>query len=178
MSAGRKRLTYANVAATLALVLALGGGAYAIDRLGPDTVGTRQLKDNSVSEEKLKRNAVTTSKIADDAVSGAKLRVDSVGAFALKDAVVRSNDVPLPDGGSGFVEADCASGEVAIAGGGRTPATGPDIAMEASRPTDGAGTGGLVPEGKPFGGWEAIFHNAVGGIGATVAIAYVVCLPQ
>jgi hypothetical protein len=174
----RARLTYANVTATLALVLAIGGGAYAAAELGPNTVGTRQLRDNAVSAEKLRRNAVTTEKIANEAVSQAKLRVDSVGAFALKDAVIRSTTVPLADGGNADPEADCNSGEVAIAGGGRASGTGPDIAMEGSEPTDGTGGGGGVPDGKPFAGWQAWFHNAVGGNPSGSATAYVVCLPQ
>jgi hypothetical protein len=174
----RRRLTYANVTATLALVFAIGGGAYAATELGPNTVGTRQLKDSSVTKEKLRKNAVTTEKIANEAISEAKLRVDSVGAFALKDAVVRSKDVPLLDGGNAAPEADCNSGEVAIAGGGRTTGTGNDVVMEASEPTDGTGGGGPVPDGKPFAGWQAWFHNAPGGLGTLGATAYVVCIPQ
>jgi len=39
----RGRVTYANVVATLALFLALGGGAYAAFKLPANSVGTRQL---------------------------------------------------------------------------------------------------------------------------------------
>jgi hypothetical protein len=50
----RRHLTYANVAATLALFLALGGGAYA----------ATQLPRNSVDTAQLKKEAVTAGKIA------------------------------------------------------------------------------------------------------------------
>ena len=40
----RARLTYANVIATLALFLALGGGAAYAASLGKNSVGTKQLK--------------------------------------------------------------------------------------------------------------------------------------
>jgi len=49
----RTRLTYANVVATLALVLAVGGAsAFAATQLAKNSVGTRQLKKNAVTGEK------------------------------------------------------------------------------------------------------------------------------
>ena len=62
------RLTYANVMATLAMFVALGGGAYAI-----------KLKKNSVGTKQLKAGAVTERKLADNSVSGAKVIDGSVG---------------------------------------------------------------------------------------------------
>ena len=44
----RRRLSYANVTATLALFLALGGGAYAVSSLGPNTVRSRNIVDHQV----------------------------------------------------------------------------------------------------------------------------------
>lgn len=41
----RTRLSYANVVATLALFIALGGSAYAI---GAGTIGSREVRDNSL----------------------------------------------------------------------------------------------------------------------------------
>ena len=49
----RARLTYANVTASLALFLALGGGAYAATQLPKNSVGTRQLKNGAVTKAKL-----------------------------------------------------------------------------------------------------------------------------
>jgi hypothetical protein len=53
MKALARRLTYANVVATLALFVALGGGAYAATQLKKNSVGTRQLKDGAVTAAKL-----------------------------------------------------------------------------------------------------------------------------
>jgi hypothetical protein len=54
----RSGLTYANVIATLALFLALGGGAYAVSKLPKNSVGTPQLKKNAVRSGKVKNGAV------------------------------------------------------------------------------------------------------------------------
>jgi hypothetical protein len=59
----RNRLTYSNVIATLALFVALGGGAYAASRLPKNSVGSKQLKANSVTAAKIKNGAVTGPKI-------------------------------------------------------------------------------------------------------------------
>ena len=53
MKSPRNRLTYANVTATLALFLALGGGAYAAVNLPANSVGPVQLRDNAVTSRKV-----------------------------------------------------------------------------------------------------------------------------
>ena len=50
----RPRLSYANVLSTLALFVALGGGAYAAIQLPANSVGSRQLKKNAVRSSKVK----------------------------------------------------------------------------------------------------------------------------
>lgn len=74
----RSRLTYANVMASLAVFLVLGGGA-AFAALGKNTVGAKQLKKNAVTTAKIKKNAVTTAKIKKDAVTGAKVKESTLG---------------------------------------------------------------------------------------------------
>jgi hypothetical protein len=60
----RTHLTYANLAATLALFLALTGGiAFAAGQLTKNSVGTNQLKNGAVSTAKIKAGAVTGSKV-------------------------------------------------------------------------------------------------------------------
>ncbi|HEY7633019.1 MAG TPA: hypothetical protein VH817_20100 [Thermoleophilaceae bacterium] len=49
----RTHLTYANVTATLALFVALGGASYAATRLPAHSVGTTQLKNKSITKAKL-----------------------------------------------------------------------------------------------------------------------------
>ena len=48
------RLTYANVMATIAVFIALGGGAYAATRLPRSSVGAPQIKPNAVTSPKVK----------------------------------------------------------------------------------------------------------------------------
>lgn len=63
------KLTYANVVATLALFVALGGASYAATQLPKNSVGAKQLR----------KNAVTAAKIKNRAVTGAKIDVRSIG---------------------------------------------------------------------------------------------------
>jgi hypothetical protein len=54
----RLRVTYANVIATLALFMALGGGAYAAFKVPNNSVGTKQLKKNAVNSAKVKNGSL------------------------------------------------------------------------------------------------------------------------
>lgn len=55
----RRHLTYANVVATLALLLALGGGtAYAAAKLAAGSVGSAQLRSNSVTSAKVRNGSL------------------------------------------------------------------------------------------------------------------------
>jgi hypothetical protein len=54
----RCRLTYANVMSSIAVFVALGGGAYAIS-IPKESVGARQLKPNAVSSKKVKDRSLT-----------------------------------------------------------------------------------------------------------------------
>jgi hypothetical protein len=57
----RPRPTYANVTATLALFVALGGSSYAALQLPKASVGPKQLKKNAVSSPKVKRGSLLLS---------------------------------------------------------------------------------------------------------------------
>ena len=54
----RSGLTYANVMATFAVFLALGGGAYAAFKLPRNSVGTKQIKKNAVTSAKVKNRSL------------------------------------------------------------------------------------------------------------------------
>jgi hypothetical protein len=56
----RPKLTYANVVATLALFIALGGASYAALKLPKNSVGTKQLKKNAVTLAKINPSARTS----------------------------------------------------------------------------------------------------------------------
>jgi hypothetical protein len=81
MQAVRKRLSYANVVATLALFLALSGGVV----WAAGKVGSKNLKANAVTAGKIKRNAVTSAKIRSNAVTAAKIKAGAVDFTKLAD---------------------------------------------------------------------------------------------
>jgi hypothetical protein len=58
MSTLRSGLTYANVMATVAVFIALGGGAYAALKLPKNSVGAKQLKKNAVRSGKVKNRTL------------------------------------------------------------------------------------------------------------------------
>src|SRR3954462_14693065 len=58
MSKLRSGLTYANVMATIAVFVALGGGAYAALRVPKNSVGSKQLKANAVNSSKVKNGSL------------------------------------------------------------------------------------------------------------------------
>jgi hypothetical protein len=70
----RERLTYANVVATVALFLAVTGGATAI---------ALSLPKNSVKSKQIAKEAVKTSDIAKDAVTGDKVKESTLGKVPL-----------------------------------------------------------------------------------------------
>ena len=102
----RKRFTYANVVASLALFLVVAGGsAFAASQLGKNSVGTKQLKKNAVTTAKIKpnavttakikKNAVTTAKIKDGAITGAKVNLGTLGTVP---SSARTESVPSDAG--------------------------------------------------------------------------------
>jgi hypothetical protein len=60
----RSRLTYANVIASLALFVALGGVSWAAVSLPADSVGKRQLKRNAVTSEKVANGSLKAADFA------------------------------------------------------------------------------------------------------------------
>jgi hypothetical protein len=75
-----RRLTYANVVSTFALVLALGGtGAYAA-QLAKNSVGSKQIKNDSVTGADLKNRNITAADVKPDSLTGAQIRESTLGA--------------------------------------------------------------------------------------------------
>jgi len=70
MTAIRTRLTYANVMATIAVFVALGGSALAIDKIKANSVGSKQIKAKAVKNGDIADNAVTSVKVADGSLLG------------------------------------------------------------------------------------------------------------
>jgi hypothetical protein len=59
----RTRLTYANVMATVAVFIALGGTSYAIQQLPRNSVGSAQIRSRAVGASEIRSNAVRSPKV-------------------------------------------------------------------------------------------------------------------
>jgi hypothetical protein len=75
----RSRLSYANVMATLALFIALGGASYAATALPKNSVGTKQIKSAAITAAKIKNGAVTGAKIAPGSITGGQIALSTLG---------------------------------------------------------------------------------------------------
>ena len=136
----RPRITYANVVATLALFLALGGVGYAATHLPKGSVGARQLKTG----------AVTASKIKAGAVTGAAVKDGSLGAADLAPGTLTGG----PAGATGPAGPAGVQGPPGEPGAGLTPATFIDAGLPDGEPGCGAHQG--------FVNWEPQTTEHVG----------------
>lgn len=73
----RAHLTYANIMASLAVFIALGGTSYALTALPRNSVGTKQIRSNAVGASELRSNAVRSKDVKNRALG---LRDLSLGA--------------------------------------------------------------------------------------------------
>jgi len=169
MLRSRPRTTYANVTATLALFIALSGGAYAATILPANSVGARQLKSSAVERGKIKNQAVNSVKVRDNSLTGADINEAALGkvasavaadsatnagraltAAALDKLTYKSATATAPaDSASTAATATCDAGQHVVGGGVRLDA-----------PTDG-----LVDDSYPDSNntaWTAHVANAPG----------------
>ena len=75
----RPKLTYANVMATIAVFVALGGASYAAVKLPKNSVGSKQLKKNAVTTAKIPNEAVTAAKIKKGTLTGTQINSATLG---------------------------------------------------------------------------------------------------
>lgn len=68
------RFSYANVTATIALFVALGGSGYAAVRLSKNSVTSRTIRNGQVRNADLGKNAVTSVKVRDGSLLAADFR--------------------------------------------------------------------------------------------------------
>src|SRR5437763_1070373 len=131
----RRRISYANVVASLALFLALGGVGYALT-IPSNSVGTKQLKRRAVTNSRLATNSVTARNIVKNTVGTRELGPFQVRARNYGPIVFREASVTVPAApGTGQVSTRavtriCNPGEKAVTAGTRwttsTGATLPD----------------------------------------------------
>jgi hypothetical protein len=143
----RKRLTYANVIATLALFIALGGTSYAVTALPKNSVGTQQLKKNAVTGDKVKDGSLTSG----DFKVGTLLKGDTGATGATGPAG--------PTGATGAT--------------GATPVIGADWSGNTdSIPIDGASTSSLVIGSFQIQSAGRAFVYATAGVRGTCSIGF------
>ena len=106
MGRARKHLTYGNVVATLALFLALGGGAV----LAANKITSKQIGKNAVKNRNLAKNAVKAKNLAKKSVTSAKLAKGAV------------KNVNVADGAVDFAKLAAGTNVVASASAGPIPA--------------------------------------------------------
>src|ERR1700754_4579622 len=78
----RQHLTYANVCASLALFIALGGSRYAALSLPRDSIGQRELRSRSVRSSEIRSDAVTSSKVRDGSIGQQDLSATARSSLA------------------------------------------------------------------------------------------------
>ena len=86
------RPTYANVIATIALFIALGGAAVAAG-LPKNSIGPNQLKRGAVTPVKIRKNAITPGKIAPGAVTPGKLGANAVLPGNLGNGIISTSKI-------------------------------------------------------------------------------------
>jgi hypothetical protein len=156
MRARLERPSPPTLIATLALVLALSGGAWALpgrgkvdaNDLAKGSVSQRALAESSVNGRAIDEDAVGRAEIASASIREAELAAQSVGSGELEQINQRPANVKVAAGKLGEATASCEPGERLLAGG-ATVEAGPDaITPLLSSGPDAAGT------------WTARIQNA------------------
>ena len=89
----RGHLSFGNVAAGLALFIALGGTAAAAVTLDRDSVGSPQIRTDAVRSAEIKADAVRSPEIKADAVRSSEIKADAVRSSEIRDAGVNIGDI-------------------------------------------------------------------------------------
>jgi hypothetical protein len=91
----RPKLTYANVVATLALFIAIGGAsAFAATQLAKNSVGSKQIKKNAVTTAKIKKEAVTAAKIKRGTLTGTQINASTLGTVPNAQHATTADSLP------------------------------------------------------------------------------------
>jgi hypothetical protein len=200
----RRHLSFGNITALMALVVALGGTSYAAISIPKNSIGSAQIKKGAVANSDLHGNAVTAAKIKDGSlvradfaaselpagprgltgaigpkgeqgIQGIQGLVGTTGAATVQHLQAAAD---LGDGLKASYDVYCPAGQQAIAGGVR----GDDTASEAtsvtsSRPAISAANTEPPVNGQGFTGWRVTVVNLAGGVVAGVRPeVWVVCV--
>lgn len=110
----REKLTYANVMASIAVFLTLGGAtALAAGQLGKNSVGSKQLKKDAVTSAKIKNGAVTGAKIKPGSITGSNIDLASLGTVP---SATKANSAGHATSADSATKADSAGHATSAAG--------------------------------------------------------------
>ncbi len=102
----RSKLTYANVTATLALFIALGGtSAWAATQLARNSVGSAQIRSKAVGNSELRSRAVSMSKLSRSARSALRGAQGPAGPQGPPGSATTYRAAVLSGGGDSFNKA-------------------------------------------------------------------------
>ena len=185
---------YANVTATMALVVALGGTSYAAVALPKNSVGSGQIKKGAVKGPDIKGNAVTTGKVKNGSLLAADFKTGQLpagakgnkgdtgprgdtgpkgdtglqgpaGTFGAVTVQFASAAADLADGANASYNVFCPAGQQAIGGGARGDATSSEAtSVTSSRPAKSAIDTEPPTNGQSFTGWRITVVNPAGGV--------------
>jgi hypothetical protein len=190
---------YANVTATLALFVALGGTGYAA-AVAKNSVGSAQIKPSGVANSDIKANAVTSGKVKNGSLlaqdfksgqlpagpkgatgatgpAGAPGATGATGAFGAATTRSTTAAADLGSNAKASYDAYCPAGQQAVGGGGRGDDTASQLtSVTSSRPAVSTTNTEPPADGATFTGWRITVSNlgANPGIRPTV---WVVCVP-
>jgi len=194
MSAITSRLSYANIIASLALFIALGGVSWAAASLPRASVGNPQLKANAVSTEKVRNGSLLAADFkpgqlppgprglaGTQGIPGPKgdpgPRGDTgpkadPGAPGATNVVVRTQVADVnAAGGRALFQVLCAPGERAVGGGASTTDSLTAAELQQSFPVGDNGV--RLGEGQTPTGWQTLVKND--SASTTSATGYAVC---
>jgi hypothetical protein len=109
----RRHISYANVVATFALFVAIGGSSYAALH-----IGSRDIVNNSVRSVDVRNNGIVSRDVRNRSLRGRDLGRNSVGGGAIKEATLdRVPDAALLEGMPAFAfRLRCPQGTISKAG--------------------------------------------------------------
>ena len=110
----KKHFNYANVIASAALFVALGGTAVAAATLERDSVGAPQIRTDAVRSPEIKKDAVRSPEIVKDAVRTSEIRNEGVNIADISDGAKTAllGDVRVAEEDVATVQADCGGDNV------------------------------------------------------------------
>ena len=173
----RKRLTFANVVAGIALFVALGSGAYAATQLPKNSVGSKQIKKNAVNSAKVKDRSLKAVDFKEGQLpagpQGPMGEKGATGAAGASNVVARRTVQTTGNNTTATASVDCEAGEHLVGGGaafvnGSNQYEFPAI-MHGSVPTGAGGKPAL--DGAEATGWRASAENKTGATRDFVVIA-------